>query len=542
MTYVIVLVLLALATAAVLYRLMLSKHAASKNRVRTMRWRIRCHLRPGPGWVTIAGMAWHWSRLRAALGHGAHSRPGSSRWDRLKSHPKHYAVPLGRGHHLRKVYVSMEELTLLPNPPRTGKSLYVSCRIVDNPGPVLATSSKADVYEHTYASRAQIGPVHVFNPQGIGGIKTTFRRNIVAGCEDPEQACRTAAALMGKAYEGSGDMAFWSSKALVALAALVHAAALGSRTIVDVESWVCRDGDTQAERILRDDPRRSGTLLSKLLEIMPAGKLPDSVRGTIGPSIDWVTIPALAEVATPGPGDHLDVADFIARLGTLYLLGSGDDGLVAPLFRCLVQEIHFQASLIASFKPRGKLDPPFLLALDEVCNICPVPLDKWAADSGGRGIPLVVVCHGRAQLESRWGVHGAATIWDTSGIKVYFGGSDNAEHLHSLARLFGQIPVRQHEDRDRHMDVVPPELVRQLPRGKALIVYKDQPPLIVTMQRVTKRRDVRRANRRMLQTVSPAAVAATPVPAARTMPDTIPLPLPDRELVGSTSSNGHSHD
>lgn len=36
----------------------------------------------------------------------------------------------------------------------------------------------------------------------------------------------------------------------------------------------------------------------------------------------------------------------------------------------------------------GRLDPPLLLALDEAALICPVPLERWTADAGGRGIPL----------------------------------------------------------------------------------------------------------------------------------------------------------
>jgi hypothetical protein len=43
------------------------------------------------------------------------------------------------------------------------------------------------------------------------------------------------------------------------------------------------------------------------------------------------------------------------------------------------------------------------MALDEVTQICPVPVPSWLADSGGKGIQILTVAHGEAQLRSRWG-------------------------------------------------------------------------------------------------------------------------------------------
>ncbi len=48
------------------------------------------------------------------------------------------------------------------------------------------------------------------------------------------------------------------------------------------------------------------------------------------------------------------------------------------------------------------------MGLDEVTQICPVPLPFWLADSGGKGIQVAAVAHGEAQLVERWGEHGPA--------------------------------------------------------------------------------------------------------------------------------------
>jgi len=38
------------------------------------------------------------------------------------------------------------------------------------------------------------------------------------------------------------------------------------------------------------------------------------------------------------------------------------------------------------------------MGLDEVTQICPVPLPHWLSDSGRKGIQVVAVVHGEAQL------------------------------------------------------------------------------------------------------------------------------------------------
>ena len=55
------------------------------------------------------------------------------------------------------------------------------------------------------------------------------------------------------------------------------------------------------------------------------------------------------------------------------------------------------------------------MALDEITQTCPVPLPTWLADSGGKGIQIIPVAHGEAQLRTRWGKDGAQVVLDTCG-------------------------------------------------------------------------------------------------------------------------------
>ena len=96
------------------------------------------------------------------------------------------------------------------------------------------------------------------------------------------------------------------------------------------------------------------------------------------------------------------------------------------LFAALVIEIYHQATLAAAQMPGGRLDPPMLWALDEVTQTCPLPLPSLLADAGGRGIQIMPVVHGVAQLRARWGRDGARTILDACGTKVFLPGGSRS--------------------------------------------------------------------------------------------------------------------
>ncbi len=157
--------------------------------------RLRLHLRlhPGKGFATVFGLWLHWGRL-AALRRSARIRRSLSLRQRFLD-PHAHSVFLGRAHYRHGLRVPLEEHLMLMAPPRTFKTAFLADVILDYPGPVIATTTKPDVFALTAAARSRRGPVHVFNPQGIGGVPSTFRWSPVDGCEDPATAIRRADAF-----------------------------------------------------------------------------------------------------------------------------------------------------------------------------------------------------------------------------------------------------------------------------------------------------------------------------------------------------------
>ena len=54
-----------------------------------------------------------------------------------------------------------------------------------------------------------------------------------------------------------------------------------------------------------------------------------------------------------------------------------EEAPVAPLFAAMATEIHYTAAQIGQASESRRLDPPLLMGLDEVTQICPVPLPSW---------------------------------------------------------------------------------------------------------------------------------------------------------------------
>ena len=495
-----------------------------RHQVRYLRIRLRLRLHPGPGHATATELWLRWGRF-AAFRRSSRARPSLSFWRRALGPASGYSIMAGRAHYRHGLHLPVEEHAVVQSPPRGGKTGWLASVILRYPGPVISTTTKHDMFELTSGVRARRGPIHVFNPQLVGNVPSTFWWNPLDGCQEPATAIRRADAFaQSVSQEGVEDASFWAAKASDYLRAYFHAAALADLDLRHVARWVTGSGHTEAEDILNAHIGTGEQWAAQLAELRgEANKTAQTIRMTMSRALAFLADPALAISVLPAPGLSLDLEAFLHESGTLYLIAEtrGEDSPVAPLFACLASELHYLAGLTGSRMPGGRLDPPLLMALDEVTQICPVPLPVWMADSAGKGILVVAVCHGLAQLQARWDKPGAQAIWDTAGIKVILGGVTDADTLDVLSRLCGEVALRTHsrtrfEDGRRgrtvsyrYVRVLPPELLRTLPEWRALVLRTNLSPAIVRLRMAWRRWDYRRASRMAM-----SAPRQIPIPVA----------------------------
>ncbi len=491
-----------------------------RNRVRHLRIRLHLRLHPGAGQATLFELWLRWGRF-AMFRRSGRARRSLSFWQRALGPVSEYSILLGRAHFRHGLRLPLDEHAVVQSPPRGGKTGWLASVILRYPGPVISTTTKHDVFELTSGIRARLGPVHVFNPQGVGNVPSTFRWNPVEGCEDPATAIRRADGFAESvSQKGVEDASFWASKASDYLRAYFHAAGVQHLYLPTVARWVSGSRSTEAEEILLAAGGPGPQWAAQLAELRgEANKTAQTIRMTMSRALAFLADPALAASVLPAPGQSLDLEGFLRETGTLYLIAEtrGEESPVAPLFACLCSELHYTTALAGSRMPGGRLDPPLLMALDEVTQICPVPVPSWLADSGGKGIQIISVAHGEAQLRTRWGRDGARVIMDTSGAKIWLPGISDPATLEAASLLCGTAAMREHgEDRHTRHPVMTPEMIRQLPAGRALVIRGGYAPVIAKLRMGWKDRAYRRA-RRAGQTT------ATLIPTVETTP-LIPLP------------------
>jgi type IV secretory pathway TraG/TraD family ATPase VirD4 len=408
------------------------------------------------------------------------------------------------------VWASVEDSMLVLGPPRSGKGLHIVINaILDAPGAVVTTATRPDNIAATITERQRRGPVAVFDPQRLAeGLPSGLRWSPVRGCQDPLTAMiratglASATGLSGGGVESGG---FWEGKTRTALQALLHAAALDKRTARELFAWTLSPSSaTDAVAILSSHPQAAAGWADSLESMIHSDpRTRDSIWMGVSLALSCLADPRVLDTVTPRAGENFDPREFLTDNGTLYLLATGAGaGASWPLVAAFIEDLVETARHLAAASPGARLDPPALVALDEIGNLSPLPsLPVLMAEGGGTGITTMPVLQSLSQARDRWGDHAAGSIWDASIVKVILGGTSSARDLQDLSALIGErdentdtISVGDYGSRSlqrstRRVPVMPPETIRTLPFGTALVLLRSAPPLVTDLRPWTARRD-----------------------------------------------------
>lgn len=445
-------------------------------------------------------------QVRPGLSAAAETRRARA-WLRLAVPASQVGVKLCRSG-AQQVWATIEWVVIVLGGPRVGKTQWLAGRVLDAPGAALVTSTRTDLLMQTGPLRARVGPVLVFNPVGLGGIRSTITFDPLTGCCDPVTANERAADMLGTDTEGSpeaggGDRGWWEAQARRNLAALLHAAALGGLTMLEVQDWVANLDRSQAEitALLRNHSPEPGFVAAITAFIETNTRTRTSITQSIVPALEWLTHGPARAAARPVSqgGREFDVARLLDARATVYMLG-GEEAQVAPLVAALTGHIARQARRIAAHRPGGRLDPPLSLRLDEAALICPVPLHRWTADMGGRGVSIVACFQSYAQVVERYGRARAAVIMNNSGARILFGGTADRDDLAYWSALAGErdeptVTTDMHgrlaSRTTRRVPVLTPAQLATLPARRVVVFRADMAPVLGTVEQAYRRRDVR---------------------------------------------------
>ena len=408
----------------------------------------------------------------------------------------------------KDVWASVEDSILLIGPPRSGKGLHIVINaILDAPGAVVTTSTRPDNLTATLRARRRIGPVMVFDPQHLAeGVPAGLRWSPIRGCEDPLTAMIRAtglAAATGLADGGVDGGGFWEGKTRVALQALLHAAAIDRRSPAELFRWTLDpSAAADAVAILNASPKAAtgwAEGLEAMIETDPRTR--DSIWQGVSLALAALADPRVLDAVSPGEDEAFDPEAFIRDKGTLYLLATGAGaGNSAALVAAFVEDLVETARRMAARMPGARLDPPMLLALDEIGNLAPLPsLPTLMAEGGSTGITTMPVLQSLAQARDKWSDDQASAIWDASITKIILGGASNSRDLQDLSTLIGErdeftdsvtlgdYGSRTNQRSIRRVPILPPDRIRTMPFGTGVVLLRSAPPIITDLRPWTKR-------------------------------------------------------
>lgn len=491
---------------------------------RKQRWRRELG---GPdGWLDRHGYRDHCSP-KALREHGTDLRPGMTI---TRSTPiSELGWCAGRlvtgSHNMRRksVYSPWSRGVVIFGPQGSGKSQYAVHIILDAPGPVLASSTKLELAGLTSKIRAARGHTHLLNPQKLGDQPGTVQWSPIDGCDDPDVAEKTAAALVrgGGGARGTERAEFWAGKATEIIRVYLLAAALAGYDMQAVEYWAqdnaqAANPDTTPAAILERHPQIAppawiGTYRTN---VGASWNTRTGYFATVISAVSFMNSPSVRAACTPAPGQGFSIERFLQNNETLYLVGS-KDGAIAPLLTAFTERVFDTAKRLGALAG-GRLPTPLTMLLDEAANITPVPLDEWAADSRGWGITVCPIFQDLSQINTTWGPTRANTVFGTLPTKIGLPGVANPDDLETLSYLGGDRDVEQVSEGEhnsgkggwgarsrsrnisRHRErVVTGHTIYGMPKWHAYVLGLDRKPAMVTFEPGYKRvnRELKRVER-----------------------------------------------
>ena len=326
-----------------------------------------------------------------------------------------------------RLFASWEDTLLVFFGPRGGKTTSLGVPyVLSAPGPVVATSVKADLWAVTVELRAASGSrTWTFDPQAVTAAGRRFWVDMLAGLNSVEAANRMAGHFV-LTIDDASKKDIWGPAAQDLITSLLLAAASSSRTLHAVSRWL-DDPATPTPAELLDDAGYPALASALRGAQMGAPETRDGIYQTARTAARCLHDPQIMAWVTPPEDPRLpcfDPARFAGTRDTLYLITESRSA-ASPLIAGIT-DLVMRAGRRRAEQAGGRLDPPMVLVLDEAANICKISdLPDLYSHLGSRGIIPVTILQSYEQGESVWGSQGMAALWGSATKKLIGAGVDS---------------------------------------------------------------------------------------------------------------------
>jgi len=287
--------------------------------------------------------------------------------------------------------------------------------VLEAEGPVVVTCADDRTWTRTAAARAELGPVHVFDPEHLVDTPVRLRWAPHSGCEDPATATPRARALLAPLL--THDVTA-NEAAVTLLRCWLHAAAVDGVPFRQLHRWAGGSGTGDAVRILRTSREAASGWSGELEATLSAHpERRDTAQEMIRQALAGLNSVHIRDACSPGRSDGLELESFLAERGTLYVVGAPREDprtgpSAMPLLTALVSSVVEHGRRMAAGSSPGRLDPPMTCVLDDVATTAPLPeLPALMSEGPPLGIAVLAVLRSEDQARHRWPTRQAPAIW-----------------------------------------------------------------------------------------------------------------------------------
>ncbi len=434
--------------------------------------------------VGVVGYRWHDLHQKESDGESARWAKPRDLKALLVRRPQPGRLTLGTVHR-RLIATEAQHSVAVIGPAGTGKTTgFAIPALLEWDGPVIATSVKGDLLEHTITHRRSVGEAYVFDPVG-STAEPSAGWSPLHSASDWQGALRMAAWLASTARAGERgglqDSDFWYAVAQKLLAPLLFAAARSGAAMADVMRWVDLQDEHEPLQALHQT-REVDAIQAFAASINREERTRSSAYTTAETVLAAFADPGVLDTTTLQPAIDPD------RLldggnHTLYICGPlHEQARLRPLFTALIEQTVARIYDRAN-RTTDRLTKPLLLVIDEAANIAPLPdLAQIASTARGVGIQLVTVWQDFAQIQARYGTF-AQTVINNHRAKVVLAGISDTPTLDYISRLIGdEATVEESRSRNpdgresiteslHHRPLAPPSELRRANTGTGVLVY-----------------------------------------------------------------------
>ena len=404
-----------------------------------------------------------------------------------------FRVALGR---LEDEVVAAEPLSsiLVLGPPGSGKTTgMVVPTILEWPGPAVVISVAGEAVEQTIDVRRGMGDVFVVDPHDFlpaWSIKTGW--NPLDEIESWNDAQKMSARLLATKVSGLNDRDFWHQAAVRLLAPHLYAAAKNRHTMADVVRWILTNEEFEVRSLLQAAGNEEAISAAEA-----SWQREERARSSVYTTLE-IHMSAWDDERVQrwsASESQLKLTRFLnGTANTLYLcipaaVGNELASLSVTLIKDLLNRLaivnrgfasHLVGSegIISALESSPASTTPLLLILDDAADTAPMADLKTLANTASKNaIQLVTVFNDLSEMRTVVGADASQAVVNNHPACVIMPGMRDLATLDYVTGVYRGDSLYGSDDKE-----VTNLTARRVPKGKALCLYQNLPPFMLSIR------------------------------------------------------------